>query len=192
MGNMRQTQVPAVMSGLLAVLALLVSATVMAQERSGTSAASLSEEGLEERSERPQEMTIRGQRLFRHLHQEIHKAEDRMYGLFNELNGDELLNIHCQWHAELGTRIRQRSCQPEFVRQALEGQAKDFTMAVQGSAYSSGHPPAAAIVGHYNPILEKRLKEVVQESPEFLEAIQHHHALREELQRRKRMFFNEE
>ena len=192
MGDAHQTQVVAVMTGLLAVLALCISAPVMAQNAAGGLAASSEQEELEAQGERPQEMTIRGQRLFRHLHQEIHKAEDRIYGLFNELNGDELLDIHCRWHAELGTRIRQRSCQPEFVRQALEGQAKDFTMAVQGSAYSSGHPPAAAIVGHYNPILEKRMKEVLQESPEFLEAIQHHHALREDLERRKRMFFSDE
>ena len=187
MRSVYQAQVPVVMVGLLAAFALGISAAVMAQETQQDFEQTVRQDG-----ERPQEMTIRGQRLFRHLHQEIHKAEDRMYGLFNELNGDDLLDIHCQWHAELGTRIRQRSCQPEFVRQALEGQAKDFTMAVQGSAYSSGHPPAAAIVGHYNPILEKRMKEVVQESPEFLEAIQHHHALREELERRKRTFFSNE
>lgn len=147
---------------------------------------------LNEFSESPQEMTIRGQRLFRHLREEIHEAEDHMYGLFNELNDDDMLDIRCEWHAELGTRIRQRSCQPEFVRQAREGQAENFTHRVQGSGFANANPPAASMVGHYNPKLKTRMKELVQESPEFFAAIKRHHELREELQRKKSNFFSAE
>lgn len=188
MGKLNQS--PAYTAAILAVAVLFLTPFAMAQQSAPAPGAG--DNLLNELEEPPREMTITGQRLFRHLREEIHEAEDHMYGLFNELNDDDMLDISCEWHAELGTRIRQRSCQPEFVRQAREGQAENFIHRVQGSGYANVNPPAMSVLGHYSPILEQRMKELIRESPEFFEAIQRHHALREELNRKKSNFFSDE
>lgn len=139
----------------------------------------------------PQEITITGQRRLLDLRNRIHEAEDRMYGLFNELNDNRLFDIHCHWEAETGTRIRKRNCRPRFVDMAQERQAEDFLSSVQGFNYGeSAHPPPAAVISYYNPQLEARMRELLQEHPKFFEAVIEHHELREELQRRKEMFFS--
>ena len=46
-------------------------------------------------------------------------AQDRMFGLFNELNDDDRYDIECTVETVTGSLISQRVCQPEFLRKTI-------------------------------------------------------------------------
>lgn len=132
----------------------------------------------------PEEITITGQKLFRVLEKQIMDAEDHMYAMFNELNDDDQYDIHCHWEARLGTKIKHRECRPKFWDEATAAAGREL---LTGTAA----PPAAAVGAFHYPKLEQKLKAVLQENPEFLEATMRHHELREELKLRKQSHFDD-
>lgn len=139
----------------------------------------------------PEEITVTGQRLFSTLQKQIREAEDRMYGLFNELNTDDLYDIHCAWEAPLGTRIRQRNCRPNFYVRATERDAQAFLGLVRGETGGVATPVSAELAVHY-PILQRRMEELVREHPELREAVAKLLDARRQLDERKSSYFQGE
>lgn len=135
----------------------------------------------------PEEVIVTGRAPDRVLEKQIRAAEDRMYGLFNELNTDDQYDIHCRWRAPIGTRLRQRQCRPTFFDRATEDNAAAFLAQALG-AHASGGPLDAvnAKLNHHYPILEEKLREATLQHPELFDAIQRHNALREELEARRK------
>lgn len=136
----------------------------------------------------PEEITVTGQKLFSTLQAQIRDAEDRMYGLFNELNPDDIYDIHCIWEAPLGTRIRKRECRPEFVSRAQRDEAQNFLSQMSGMGSVNPTPVMAQLAFHY-PILADKMKALVSENPALLEAVLRHYELRKELEERKSAYF---
>lgn len=145
----------------------------------------------EPREQLPEEITVTGQKLFSALNKQIRAAEDAMYGLFNELNDDDLYDIRCIWEAPIGTRIRKRNCRPEFVNRATSEEAQDFIAQVQGFGNNNPTPVMAQLAFHY-PVLADKMKTLVSENPELLDAVVHHYELRKELDARKSSYFFED
>lgn len=139
----------------------------------------------------PEEITVTGQKLFSTLNRQIREAEVAMYGLFNELNTDDLYDIHCRWDAPLGTRIRAHSCSPQFLSRANEENAEGFLAMTRGEAGGNPVPVQAQLDFHY-PILETKMKELVRSNPELFDAIMQLNSLREALEARKSNFFDED
>lgn len=132
----------------------------------------------------PEEVVITGRKLFRTMEREIREAEDRMYGLFNELNGDDYYDITCTWVKPPNSNVRQRQCAPAFVRDAQEDEA----LAYMGWGVTN---PTMSVAGQHYPLLEEKLREVLVEHPEFVEAVIEHHELRQELEASKRNFWEQ-
>jgi len=142
--------------------------------------------------EAPEEIIVTGQQSLHALELKIELTQDRMFGLFNDLNDDDNYDIRCTREAETGTRISQRVCRPEFLRKAIELNARAFLAGAQGS--SSGEQasgtgaihslaPQAEINFRY-PILKEKMATLVERNPEFAEAVAEHQELIEEMQRR--------
>jgi hypothetical protein len=147
-----------------------------------------------EATEAPEEIIVTGRKSLGQLRLEIEFAQDRMFGLFNELNGDERYDIHCDAIQPLGTRISQRECIPEFLRMAKERSAKAYIAGIQsgssimlsdanGSFSMSVLPPQAEIEYRY-PLLREKMNGLIMQNPEFAEAVGEHHRLTQELERR--------
>jgi hypothetical protein len=69
-----------------------------------------------EDTETLEEVVVRG----KHLSQEIDEAENRFFGLFNELNTDDRYDTHCVYlQMTSGSRIQTRACIPGFVADAM-------------------------------------------------------------------------
>lgn len=143
-------------------------------------------------SEAPEEIVVTGRQL-RRLRIEIERAQDRMFGLFNELNDDNRYDIRCREEKAIGTLISQRMCKPEFLRAAMEQNAKAFVAGVQsfsslmlvdanGSISFSSLPPQA-VINHQYPILAEKMNALVQQNPEFAESVAKHHELQEAYKR---------
>lgn len=179
---------PAVFGLLVAVCsipALAAAAEAPAPDAAAEPAATATRERL------PEEITVTGQKLFSTLHKQIREAEDRMYGLFNELNSDNLYDVHCEWEAPLGTRIRQRNCRPNFFLRASEENAQAYLAQLRGEPGANVIPVNAQLAFHY-PILEQKMKALVAENPELLDAVLRHYELQQELDARKSSYFGDD
>ena len=142
--------------------------------------------------EAPEEIIVTGEQTLTQLQIKIELAQDRMFGLFNELNDDDRYDIQCTVETRTGTLISQRVCLPEFLRKAIEVEARAFLAGVQGtneeggvSGTSAAHtaPPQSEINYRY-PILKEKMNTLVGENAEFAEAVAEHHELIEEMERR--------
>lgn len=133
--------------------------------------------------ELPEQVTVTGAKQLQALQFQIREAEDLMFGLFNELNGDDIYDIHCQWQTPKNTRIAQRRCEPAFVSRVREDYAKNWLSLLRNEAGGNMLPDQAQVTLHY-PILKQKMEALVEQSPQLLEAMERYNDLQAELQRR--------
>ena len=132
----------------------------------------------------PEEITIEGRKSVTALQHQIHAAEDVLFGLFNELNDDELYDIHCAWKAPLGTRILQRSCRPNFYLDILEKHAEGNLALIRGEAGGTMHADNVRLAARYDT-LKTRMAELLEQDSELREALSQVNALYQELESRQ-------
>lgn len=142
--------------------------------------------------EKPEEIIVTGRQSLTQLKVQIELAQDRMFGLFNALNDDDLYDIYCYGETRTGTLLSQRECRPVFLRKAMEQYGKAFLAGVQGMSAFVGEQgfanvvamePQAAINRGY-PILKEKMNALVEQNSEFAESVAKHHELVEEFERR--------
>jgi hypothetical protein len=64
-------------------------------------------------------IVVSGQKSEATLLQELWKAEDDFYSLYNSLNDDGLYTVRCVDEAPIGSRIKVQVCRPVFVARAM-------------------------------------------------------------------------
>lgn len=64
-------------------------------------------------------IVVSGQKSQAMLRQELWKAEDDFYSLYNSLNDDGLYDVRCVDEAPIGSRIKVQVCRPVFVSRAI-------------------------------------------------------------------------
>lgn len=107
------------------------------------------------------------------------------------MNTDNQYDIHCVWEAPLGTRIRKRNCRYEFVDRATREETQNFIAQAQGMAGANPTPVMAQLAFHY-PILQERMKALVQEHPDLLDAVIRLTRLNQELAERRSVYFSKD
>jgi tetratricopeptide (TPR) repeat protein len=70
-----------------------------------------------------EEITVIGTQTSRSLRLEVQAARERVYDLFNSLNDNRELEIHCRDAPATGTRVPQRVCRPRFADTATANAA---------------------------------------------------------------------
>ncbi len=133
--------------------------------------------------EAPEERIVTGQQSLTQLQRQIDQAQDRMFGMFNELNDDDRYDIHCRKERRTGTILSQRVCKPGFLRNSTSLNANAYLATLQGGAAVSSPDPQAESGYHY-PILREKMNALAGQNPEFAEAVAKHYELSEELKRR--------
>jgi hypothetical protein len=114
-------------------------------------------------SEIVEEIVVYGEKSLTQLRLELHRAEDKVYALFNLLNSDDEYDIHCYREAPIGSHIKRRVCRANFVVKATSEEARDFLLGQPG-------PSAWAKIQPKNKLLQEEMEALV-ERPEFLKAL---------------------
>lgn len=138
----------------------------------------------------PEEITVTGERSLPQLRLQMMDAEKRAYDVFNKFNDEKRFNISCSMHQPTGTRFESQVCQPEFQIQATRahGQAfletyRTFLEPFQGGPVTDGSSSASMSVGgaiaSQLPDYQRKIRQVAEEHPEFLEAVIQYSGMRE-------------
>src|SRR5690606_21655310 len=117
------------------------------------------------------------------LQQQVYAAEEAMYAVFNAFNDDDKYDIECHWQTRVNSNLDIRECRPRFFDMANEEIAENFyrgyffglddapEMHYAGDGIIFNSPPLQAVVAYRYPILKEKLRKVILEHPEFMEAI---------------------
>ncbi len=142
-------------------------------------------------AETPEEVIVTGRQTRRQLQVRIELAQDRMFGLFNELNDDDRYDIKCTVDTVTGSLISQRVCRPEFLRKTIELNARAFLAGIQGAVTEDGGtlgssaayaPVPQAEINYRYPILREKMSALVEQNSDFAAAVAEHQALLEEME----------
>jgi hypothetical protein len=90
------------------------------------------QESPQEPPEEIEEITVTQRRPPGLLRREIFQATENVYDLFNALNDDDEFNVYCYEQYILGSRIKERFCQANFVNNALSNAGTDYVNGQQG------------------------------------------------------------
>lgn len=131
-----------------------------------------------------EEVTVRGQRSMLSYRIEIEAARDRIYDVFNALNSSDEFDVTCDYERPTGTRIPQRRCRPEFLKQATAEAGRAFldAMLFEGNAQAGMSRAMAANsraqVKHR--LLVEEMSRLVTEHPALAEAFIEYFRLQDE------------
>lgn len=139
----------------------------------------------------PEEVEVIGQRELYMMEAQLVEAEDAVYQLYNELNNDDLYDVHCEWEKPLGTNMKHRVCRPGFINKSTQSRGQEFMSGLTGMGFTTGTSVEVDYERH-NPILKRKLEEAVKSSPELEAAMLEHQELKATLDERKRGFFKDE
>lgn len=161
---------------LLALLSLPPNAIAQENDAGGRS---------DDSSSHPEEITIKGERPQFQLREELWSAERKAYELFNRFNDERRFEISCGMRQPTGTRFETQICQPRFVQEATSANGQAFlesyrrflepyiigegAPATDGSSSSS--MPAEIRIASQQPQYQKKMREIAEQHPEFLDAI---------------------
>ena len=134
-------------------------------------------------SVRTEEITVYANMSLRKLRLETNRAQEAMFNVFNELNGDERLDIKCEYVQRWQSKIREYQCGPVYLKTAQEQEVNLFLGSI-GSDDGGNVGAAAGGAGvtqmdHFNAMLEEKMKSVFQDHQEFRQAMDHYNVVRE-------------
>lgn len=115
-------------------------------------------------SETLEEIVVYGEKSMTQLRVELHRAEDKVYTLFNSLNSDDEYDIHCYLEAPIGSHIRRRICRANYEVKATTEESRRLLLGLPSAS-------AWATIQAKNRLLREEMEALVGEHPEFLEAL---------------------
>lgn len=136
-------------------------------------------------TETPEEVVVIGTRDLMALRLQMFDAERAAYELFNQLNDERRFDISCSMQQPIGTQLETQLCQPEFVIQAQRTHARHYLENLRDfyNQAAAGNPnpientppvhvPMEALIASQQKAYRRKMQEVAEKHPEFLEAIQ--------------------
>jgi hypothetical protein len=165
-----------------ALIALFIPLAVAAQDVSVP-------QPVTESAQSPEEIVIVGQRSILQLRLQMLDAEKLAYDVFNGFNDDRRFKISCAQQQGAGSYIRNQVCQPEFIIEVQAQSARAFMdsrshFVIHNSAQNPGAPPPAevpatplhteALIAARQRAFQRKMREVAEEHPEFLDAMVHY------------------
>lgn len=134
----------------------------------------------DEAMEQLEEIIVVGEPTLRFLREDVYRTENRFYELFNTLNEGKQFDIHCVYKQPIGSHIRRRVCEANFVKSEympptiarfggmLSSESGVQSLSNFGSG-NSGHQ--LAFVQHKTRQMQKLMAELVAEHPELHAAL---------------------
>lgn len=154
---------PAIGSRHFSSLRVILAAVFIA----GTGHAVLAKDNDEETADAIDEVVVVGEKSLGALRHAVHQAQVDFYDVFNELNSDDELDIHCIY---VGARDKIRGpyrCKPNFLR--AYNASGILSRGPDGTASSGSGPPYARIEKKLKA-LRKEMETLVKTNPKLLEA----------------------
>ena len=136
-------------------------------------------------SDQPVEMVISGQKTLSTLRFEIEQAEDRFLEIYNDLNENDMYDIHCRMETRPNTRIKFRTCIPNYFYEARAEEARSMLTGIPS-------PPALQVAGYHAPLMEENMKNIVIQNQALLESIEEYVLLKEEYQEFREEYFSKD
>jgi hypothetical protein len=116
---------------------------------------------------------ITGERHVYQLRTQMMEAEKQAYDIFNSLNDEPRFDISCSKHAPTGSRIEKQICLPGFQLEAYQQHALQYleTLRPDGSNFAIQYQPQEVRIASQQEDYRRKLKQVAEEHPEFLDAL---------------------
>lgn len=131
----------------------------------------------------PEEITVYTKMSLRKLRLETNRAQEAMFNVFNEANGDDRLDIHCDYVKRTQSQIREYICEPIFLKNAKEQEVNLFLRGIGGEdgghAGAQGGGAGMTQVDYFNALLQEKMESVYQEDPAFRDAMNEYNVIRE-------------
>ena len=136
---------------------------------------------VSESRDRIEEVVITGERSHLQLRLQMMEAEQAAYEIFNQFNDEKRFHISCGMQTPTGSRIQSDElyCQPNFEIEANRAHARDslesFRLfydpySTDKSAVQTSQP-AALVIASQQRAYQRKMKDVAEQHPEFLQAI---------------------
>ena len=141
-------------------------------------------------SEDAEEIVVTGERATMQLRLQMFEAEKSAYELFNRFNDERRFDISCAIQERTGSRFERQVCQPEFALQAERAHAQDYYETIPSlDRPSNGNlvptrPPMEFEISRQMSAFRRRMREVAEQEPEFLEAIVRYTQLQQQYRER--------
>jgi hypothetical protein len=136
------------------------------------------------------EITVRGDASLYALRMDVVEAREHVWDVFNEQNSNDELDVHCFYSTRTGTRMKKRTCRPQYAEDATSEAGKLYARRIQmlcppgelgnvdpvclEGAMATGSSEAQAILSRV-PVMDERLdaefKRLAVENPEIADAI---------------------
>ncbi len=130
--------------------------------------------------EQLEEIIVVGEPTLRFLREDVYRTEDRFYELFNSLNEGKQFDVHCRYKRPVGSHIRRRVCEANFVKSEympptvysvggiISSESTVQSLSNFGSG-NSGHQ--LAYVRHKTRQMQTIMAELVAEHPDLHAAL---------------------
>ena len=158
----------------IATLILLV----LGFSSAGAGQATSADEVTPEADKTPEEIIVYGQKSVVILRNELYRAEESFFELFNSLNSNDEFDVDCKKRqGSISQRQKEHRCMPkfavEFATQASAGFARDmhYGMSRGGAISSFGDLEYQARVRAMEKKMWAEIVELTKSNPEFLEEI---------------------
>jgi hypothetical protein len=115
-----------------------------------------------------EELEVIGQRSLLGFRFEMQRAEDRMYAMFNELNGSDDLDVLCDTRPAPGSHIAVRKCVRRYMKEA---EATNSADALRGYAPFKSPVQLWGENQAYHREFSAVVNQLMAENPEFVTAI---------------------
>ena len=104
------------------------------------------------------------------MRQEVHRAEEIAFDLFNSLNSDDEYNIHCYEETPIGSHIKRRVCKVNYVKELTAAATARWLLSRQAGA---GQPYLDALprIQQKDKLLREEMEKLVVEQPELLKTL---------------------
>lgn len=138
----------------------------------------------------PEEIVVVSPASLKRLQNEMNKAEEAMFAVFNEFNDDERFDITCKMEKRYGSKILEHQCAPKYYRTALEEEAEFNLSLIPGIAGASVTGPGRNVLDRYNSMLEEKVRDAINTSPEFVDAVSHFEDLKAQYDEQRKVYFD--
>ena len=118
----------------------------------------------------PESIQVIGDRSIMQLRVQMMEAEKKAYEIFNKFNDEKRFEIHCTMHNPTGSRINRQVCTTGFENEASRVHAQAYYDDMFGTS-NTVHVPFEVLVASQQEAYKKKIKQVAEENPEFLNAV---------------------
>lgn len=124
----------------------------------------------------PEEIVVNAPESLNNLRLEINQARIAMFDVFNEINGDDRFDVHCEYVRRWQSKIREWVCSPVYLKTA-QVQEVNLLLRQMGHTGAEVGGPGVTQMDYMNAQFEEKMKALFEEHPEFRQAVNNYNSL---------------